>query len=259
MQNSRKKSVSLTVIIATKNEASNIEECIASVQFADEILILDSGSIDNTVDKAKAAGATVHSTDWPGYGLQQLRGIGLSTGDWVLSLDADERISAELKEEILGAISNPVAQGYRLPRRSSFCGQFICASGWVPDYTLRLVRRELAGFTDHFLHAHMTVRGSRADLHQPIIHYSYRSLDDVLEKLNRYSHGASLDLVNQGVSSGLTKAVAKGLWAFLRTYIMRAGFMDGQMGLVLAIFNAETTYYKYLRVSFSTAKHLKSK
>lgn len=244
------KTASLTVIIATKNEALNIEECISSVQFANEILVLDSGSSDYTVATAKAAGATVHSTDWPGYGLQQLRGIELSSSDWVLSLDADERISPELKDEILHAISHPRADGYRLPRRSSFCGQFIRASGWVPDYTLRLVRREVAGFTDHFLHAHMTVRGSHTDLLSPIIHYSYRNLNDVLEKLNRYSRGASIDLASQGVRSGLMKAILKGLWAFFRTYILRAGFLDGRMGLILAIFNAETTYYKYLRLYF---------
>jgi glycosyltransferase involved in cell wall biosynthesis len=252
MREPRTKSASLTVIIATKNEAINIEECISSVKFADEILVLDSGSSDNTVAKAKAAGAIVHNTDWPGYGLQQLRGIELSSSDWVLSLDADERISAELKDEILNAIYCPRADGYRLPRRSSFCGQFIRASGWVPDYTLRLARREFAGFTQHFLHAHMTVRGSQADLKTPIVHYSYRDLDDVLEKLNRYSRGASIDLVNRDVRSGLAKAIFKALWAFFRTYILRAGFLDGRIGLILAIFNAETTYYKYLRIFLSS-------
>jgi glycosyltransferase involved in cell wall biosynthesis len=248
MHEPRTSTASLTVIIATKNEALNIEECISSVRFADEILVLDSGSSDDTVAKAKAAGATVHSTDWPGYGLQQMRGIGMSRSDWVLSLDADERISEELQDEILDAISRPQADGYRLPRRSSFCGQFIRAGGWTPDYTLRLAKRKFAGFTDHFLHAHMTVRGSQADLLNPIIHYSYRDLNDVLEKLDRYSRGASIDLANQGVSSGLMKAILKGLWAFFRTYILRAGFLDGRMGLILAIFNAETTYYKYLRL-----------
>ena len=255
MHEPREKTASLTVIIVTKNEAENIEECLSSVQFADEILVLDSGSSDDTVVKAKAAGATVHCTDWPGYGLQQLRGIELSNSSWILSLDADERISIELKNEILTAISSPCADGYRLPRRSSFCGQFMRASGWVPDYTLRLAKKELAGFTDHFLHAHMTVRGSQADLVTPIIHFSYRNLDDVLEKLNRYSRGASIDLANQRVNSGLMKAILKGLWAFFRTYLLRAGFLDGRMGLILAIFNAETTYYKYLRLSLYNKVH----
>ena len=248
MQNPSRTKATLSVIIVAKNESQNIADCIGSVPFASEILVLDSGSEDDTVAQATAAGAIVHSTDWPGYGLQQIRGIELATGDWVLSLDADERVSAELASELLDAISNPRADGYRLPRSSSFCGQFIRAGGWVPDYTLRLVRKDAAGFTDHFLHAHMTVNGTRADLVNPIIHYSYRNIDDILDKLNRYSRGGALDLLNQGVTSGLSKALLKGSWAFFRSYFLRRGFLDGQMGLVLAVFNAETTYYKYLRL-----------
>lgn len=255
MQNPSRKKTTLSVIIVVKNESQNIADCIGSVPFASEILVLDSGSTDDTVAQATAAGATVHSTDWPGYGLQQLRGIEMATGDWVLSLDADERVSAELAAELQKAILTPWADGYRLPRSSSFCGQFIRASGWVPDYTLRLVKRKAAGFTDHFLHAHMTVKGVRADLTHPIIHYSYRNIDDVLEKLNRYSRGSAVDLLNQGVTSGLSKALLKGFWAFFRSYFLRRGFLDGQMGLILAIFNAETTYYKYLRLHLCAGFH----
>ena len=247
-------SVSLSVIIAAKNEALNISDCIASVKFATEILVLDSGSTDATAALASAAGAVVHATDWPGYGPQQARGIALASSDWVLSLDADERVTPELRAEIIEAINAPHIDGYRLPRTSSFCGQFITAGGGTPDYTLRLVRRDKAGFTDHFLHAHMTVAGQRADLRSPLVHYSYRTLDDVLEKLNRYSRGAAIDAAAQGKSSGLFKALAKGFWAFFRTYVLRAGFLDGKMGLVLAIFNGETTYYKYLRLSLMRAQ-----
>jgi glycosyltransferase involved in cell wall biosynthesis len=245
----------LSVIIAAKNEALNLADCIASVRFASEILVLDSGSADATASIAQEAGATVHQTDWPGYGAQQLRGIGLATCEWVLSLDADERITPTLQAEILAAISQPTADGYRLPRSSSFCGQFMKAGGWTPDYTLRLVRRSKAGFTKHFLHAHMTVDGKTFDLKNPIIHYSYRNLDDVLEKLNRYSRGAALDAAAQGASSGLGKALLKGFWAFFRTYVLRAGFRDGRMGLVLALFNGQTTYYKYLRLYLNANAH----
>ena len=171
--------INLSVIIATKNEAENIADCIASVKFATEIIVLDSGSTDSTASIAQKAGAIVHHTDWLGYGAQQLRGIGLATCDWVLSLDADERITPALQEEIKAAVQQTHAQGYRLPRSSSFCGQFMKAGGWTPDYTLRLARRSKAGFTDHFLHAHMTVQGVTADLRQPIVHYSYRTLSIV--------------------------------------------------------------------------------
>jgi glycosyltransferase involved in cell wall biosynthesis len=238
----------LSVIIAARNEAHQIADCVRSVAFADEVIVLDSNSTDGTADAARAAGATVHVTDWPGYGRQQQRGISLATGDWVLSLDADERISEELAREIGAAIAQPSADGYRLPRHSSFCGQFMDHCGWRPDYTLRLVKRERAGFTDHFLHAHMTVDGRRADLRSPIIHYSYRDLDDVLEKLSRYSRGAAIDARDHGQRGSLARALASGFWAFLRTYLLRQGFRDGRMGFVLALYNAQTSYYKYLRL-----------
>lgn len=238
----------LSIIIAAKNEAHNIGDCVRSAAFADEVIVLDSGSTDATADTARAAGAKVIATDWPGYGPQQSRGIHLAKSDWVLSLDADERISPALQSEILQAIANPRADGYRLPRLSSLCGVFIHHGGWRPDYTLRLVKREKAGFTHHFLHAHMTVDGTKADLNESLIHYSYRDLDDVLEKLNRYASGNAKDLDAKGVQGSMRKAITHGLWAFVRTWIFRAGFLDGRHGFMLAVYNAESTYYKYLKL-----------
>ncbi len=238
----------MSVIIAARDEAHQIESCIRTVAFADEVLVLDSGSQDGTVALARQAGAVVHQTDWPGFGLQKRRGIALAHSDWVLVIDADERVDAALRQEITFAIQSGAADGYRLPRRSSLCGTFIEHGGWRPDYTLRLVRRTLAGFSDHAVHEHMTNAGRTADLRTPLIHYSYRDLDDVLVKLDRYSRAGALDLAARGESAGLAKAIGKGLWAFVRTYLLRQGFRDGRMGLVLAIYNAQTTYYKYLRL-----------
>ncbi len=242
------KKVTLSVIVAAKNEADRIQACVESAAFADEVLVLDSGSVDDTVAIARAAGATVHSTDWPGYGPQQQRGIDLAQSDWILSLDADEIITDALRSEILDAIAHGKFDGFRLPRHSSFCGVFIEHSGWRPDFTLRLVRKPLAGFTSHFLHAHMTVSGTTGQLQEPIVHYSYRNLDDVLEKLSRYSRGAALDLHNRGGTSSMAKALGKGMWSFIRSYILKQGFRDGRIGLALAIYNSHTTYYKYLRL-----------
>lgn len=250
---------SLTVIIAAKNEGHQIRECVDSVSFADEILVLDSASTDDTAEQARSAGAIVHLTDWPGYGPQQQRGIELARNDWVLSLDADERVTSALQQEIRSTLSNAKLNGYRIPRHSSFCGTFIEHSGWRPDYTLRLARRQHAGFTDHFLHAHMTVDGSVGQLKNPIIHYSYINMDDVLEKLNRYSKGASLDLQTRGGTSTLWKAILKGFWSFIRTYFLKQGFRDGRIGLVLAIYNSQTTYYKYLRLWMHSQMNLKSR
>jgi glycosyltransferase involved in cell wall biosynthesis len=189
-------------------------------------------------------------TDWPGYGPQVARGFAMATSDWVLSLDADERITAALKDEIVQAIRQPGFDGYRIPRLSEFCGRFIAHSGWRPDRTLRLGRRATAGFTDHFLHAHMTVAGPIGELQHDLIHFSYPDMHDVLEKLDRYSTGHARDLLSSGQSASVGKAVMHGLFAFVRTYLLRRGFLDGQHGLMLAIYNAEYTYYKYIKLMF---------
>lgn len=238
----------LTVVIVAKNEARNIAECVASASFADEVLVLDSRSTDTTVALAEQAGARVIQTDWPGYGPQIARGFSMAQCDWVLSLDADERISPRLREEVLATIATPAHAGYRIPRISEFCGRFIRHSGWRPDFTLRLGRRELSGFTDHFLHAHMTVQGSVGDLTESLIHYSYPDLHDVLEKLDRYSSGHARDMLSRGKQGSLTKALVHGWFAFFRTYVLRLGFLDGRHGVMLAIYNAEYTYYKYLKL-----------
>ena len=241
---------SLTVVIVAKNEARNIAECVASAAFADQVVVLDSGSTDRTATLAAQAGARVVQTDWPGYGPQVARGFRMAATDWVLSLDADERIGPALREEILAAMRSNAFDGYRIPRLSEFCGRFIRHSGWRPDHTLRLGRRELAGFTDHFLHAHMTLDGRVGDLNESLVHYSYPDLHDVLEKLDRYSTGHARDLLAAGQSGSVGKAVVRGVFAFIRSYVLRLGFLDGQHGLMLAIYNAEYTYYKYLKLKF---------
>jgi glycosyltransferase involved in cell wall biosynthesis len=239
---------SLSVVIVAKNEERNIAECVASAAFADEVLVLDSNSSDSTVALATAAGARVVKTDWPGYGPQVARGISMADCEWVLSLDADERITPALKVEILAAIRAGAHDGYRIPRLSEFCGKFIRHSGWRPDHTLRLGRREKSGFTDHFLHAHMTVNGTVGELKTSLIHFSYPNLHDVLEKLDRYSTGHARDMRARGKTGGVGKGIVHGLFAFVRTYVFRLGFLDGQHGLMLAIYNAEYTYYKYLKL-----------
>ena len=238
----------LSVIIVAKNEAHNIVDCVNSCSFANEIIVLDSGSTDGTPDLARQSGAKVIETDWPGFGIQKQRALSHASCDWVLSIDADERVSTALQHEILSVLQNPQFDGYQIPRLSSFCGTFIQHSGWRPDYTLRLAQKRLAGFTDHQVHEHMTVAGAQSRLKESLVHYSYRNLNDVLEKLNRYSSAGALDLQHRNKSeSGLIQALTHGFWAFIRTYFLRAGFMDGAVGLMLAIYNAECTYYKYLK------------
>ena len=238
----------LSIIIVARNEALNIVDCVRSARFADEVIVLDSGSTDGTADLARREGATVVETDWPGYGPQNNRGIDMARGDWFFSLDADERITPELATEIRSAINGDAADGYRVPRTSMFCGRFMNHGGWRPDYTWRLARRGKARFTGHFLHAHLQVTGPTGTLRQPIVHYSYRSMEVVLEKLNRYSSASARDMTAGGRQGSLGRAIGHGLWAFFRTYVLRLGFLDGRWGFMLAVSNAEGTYYRYVKL-----------
>ena len=238
----------LSIIIVAKNEEQNISECVRSARFADEVIVLDSGSTDRTVELARAAGAQVVQADWPGYGPQNNRGIDRATGDWFFILDADERISEALAREIRQAIEGDAFDCYRVPRISMFAGRFMHHGGWRPDYTWRLARRGHGRFTEHFLHAHMQVQGRRGTLRESIVHYSYRSMEAVLEKLDRYSSGGARDMAERNRKGSLGKAIAHGGWAFLRSYVLQRGFLDGRFGFMLAVFNAETTYYRYVKL-----------
>lgn len=237
------------MIVITKNEAHNIESCLQSLDFADEIVLLDSGSTDATVDKAKSLGATVHlNDDWQGFGVQKNRALGLATGHWVLSIDADERVSSELGAEIVAAIRSPKFDVYRLPRLSSYCGQYMRHSGWYPDLTARLFKRGMAQFSNDLVHEKLLTSRPLGQLGGYLLHQSFTSFEAVLDKANRYSTAGAQIAFAQGKKASLWKALAHGLWAFFRTYILRLGFLDGRMGLVLAISNAEGTYYRYLKL-----------
>ena len=240
----------LSVIIITKNEALNIRACVDSVRFANQLIIVDSGSTDGTVALAHDLGAEViETTDWPGFGPQKNRALAAAQGEWVLSLDADERIPETLRDEILLAIKSPHHDAYAVPRLSSFCGQFIRHSGWYPDYVVRLWRRGAATFSDNLVHERVLVqRGSTGQLTTPIIHYSYRTDSDFLRKLEHYSELGAQQAFNDGKRATLRKALLHSLSAFLRSFVFKRGFLDGRSGLVVALCAAQTTYHKYFKL-----------
>ncbi len=240
--------MTLSVIIIAKNEEQMIRDCLQSVSWADEIIVVDSGSNDNTVGICKKLGAQVHVMDWPGFGPQKNRALNLATGDWVLSLDADERVSPELHSEIQSAIANSGgAVAFRMPRSSSYCGRIMHHSGWWPDYVTRLFKRGRARFSDDPVHERVIVEGTTATLEQSLLHTAYRNLEQVLQKLNDYSTTGASMLYQQQRKTTLGIAVFHGLWTFARTYFLRAGFLDGREGFMLAVSNAEGAYYRYLK------------
>lgn len=239
----------LSVIIITKNESANIRACLESVAWADEIVVVDSASTDGTLEIAREFTPQVHvHADWPGFGAQKNRALDYASKDWVLSLDADERVTPELRAEIEAVLLDARADGYEIPRLSSFCGRFMRHSGWHPDYVLRLFRRGKARFSDALVHESVQLQGSKARLRQPLLHYSYRDFEDVLSKLNSYSSAAAAMLERRGKKGSLAQAVLHGVWAFIRTYLLRAGFLDGREGFMLAVMNAENSYYRYIKL-----------
>jgi glycosyltransferase involved in cell wall biosynthesis len=240
---------SLSVIVITKNEAHNIGACLQSVLFADQLVVLDSGSRDGTLDIARTMGAEVgEDHDWQGFGVQKNRALALARGDWVLSIDADERVTPDLRAEIMAALTAPAFDAYSFPRLSSYCGQYMRHSGWYPDRVTRLFKRNLAQFSSELVHEKIITNSQVGQLASPLLHESFTSFEAVLDKANRYSSAGAQMLFARGKTASPVKALAHGAWAFIRTYILRRGFLDGRMGLVLAISNAEGTYYRYLKL-----------
>lgn len=238
----------LSVIIITKNETLNIRECLESVKWADEIIVVDSGSSDNTVAICREFTPHVYVHDWPGFGAQKNRALDYATRDWVLSLDADERITPELRVEIEQAMLDGVQAGYCIPRLSQFCGKFIHYSGWYPDFVLRLFKRDVARFSDSLVHEKVLMKGNTAKLKNPILHYSYFTVEDVERKVEHYSAAAAQQMKQSGKRSNLLSASISGGWAFVRTYILRLGMLDGSAGWHIACMNARTTYLKYRKL-----------
>lgn len=241
----------LSVIIIARNEAGRIGRMLDSVRWADEIILVDGGSTDTTVAQAIARGAAVHvHGDWIGFGPQRNRALAYATGEWVLALDCDEWISAELQDEILATIGSPSCDAYRIPRASFLCGQLVRHSGWWPDYVTRLFKRGSARFTDDIVHERLSHIGPVGTLRSPIMHETHRSIDEALAKMNRYSTEGALIALERGRRGGVVVGVVRGTWMFLRTFLLRRGFLDGRAGFVVSVLNAEATFWRYVKVRY---------
>jgi glycosyltransferase involved in cell wall biosynthesis len=241
----------LSVILITRNEEANLADCLASLEgISEQIVVVDTNSTDLTLQIAKNHGAMIaQPADWPGFGPQKNRALELATGEWVLSLDADERLTPALRSEILTAINHPAqVDCFAIPRLSWYCGRFIRHSGWSPDYVDRLFKRGTARFSDDLVHERLIPNGQVAKLENPMLHFSFMNYSQVLEKLDRYSTASAEQAFSKGKKSSPLKAVLHGIWAFIRTYFIRLGFLDGPQGFALAISNGHGTYYRYMKL-----------
>lgn len=229
----------LSITIITKNEEPNIERCINSVRWADEVIVVDADSTDRTVEIAQRLNATVIIKKWEGFAKQKEFAMQSAQHDWVFSIDADEEVTSELKEEILATIARPDAlNGYEIPRKSFFLGKFIRYGGWYPDYQQRLFRRNKTTMNHRPVHEGFSAEGPIGRCSSDLNHYTYASLHQYLEKMNDYS---SLDVVNR-LSNGRTvrwyNFILNPLAVFFRMYVSLRGYRDGFHGLLVAYYSA---------------------
>lgn len=239
----------LSVAIIAMNEAHRIGRCLRSVAFADEIVLVDSGSSDATVSIAREHGACVIETaDWPGFGPQKNRALAACRGRWVFSIDADEEVTPALRASIEAAVAAPSSQGgvngYWIRRSSSWCGRTVRFGDWRNDRVLRLFRREAARFSDDLVHERVECAPPLATLTGVLLHDSVDSKADALEKMHRYARLGADKLRARG-RGGLAAAWLHGAWTFVRGYLLRLGFLDGRAGLAIAVLNARGTWLRY--------------
>jgi glycosyltransferase involved in cell wall biosynthesis len=237
----------LSVVIITLNEEANIAACLDSVAFCDERIVVDGGSTDATAAIAAAGGARVVARPFDGFGAQKNHAASLATGDWILSIDADERVSTELAGAIKEAITGADHDGYEVSRLSYFCGRPMRHSGWFPDYVLRLFRRGRGQFTDDLVHERVICPGRVGRLAGTLHHHSVARLEQALSRVDRYSTAGAAMIVASGRRVSFASGITHGLWSFLRAYVLRLGFLDGREGFLLAVANAEGTYYRYMK------------
>jgi glycosyltransferase involved in cell wall biosynthesis len=240
----------VSCILIVKNEERNIAECLSGLAWADEIVIVDSGSSDLTAEICASYQHVVfRESPWKGFGPQKNTALDLATGEWVFSIDADERVTPELEQEIRRIIQNPYYNAYRVKRKNFYRGVWIRHCGWWPDEVLRLFRRGTARFNDRIVHESVQYEGKVGILHAPLEHHSYGSASDCLFRVDSYSALGAQQLHKNGEKAGLLKIAAKTLFMFFRIYILKRGFLDGRAGLLVAFSTAEVTFYKYVKLA----------
>jgi glycosyltransferase involved in cell wall biosynthesis len=238
----------LTACIITYNEADRIEACLRSVSFCDEIIVVDSHSTDATRQIASSLGARVIERDWPGYRSQKQFAIEMASHDWVLCLDADERVTSELRQQIeaLRARDFPEQAGWSVPRITDYFGRFLRHGNTYPDRLIRLFDRRRGGWIGEEIHENTRVNGSVARLSGHLEHFSYRSLADHHNRMALYADLMARALYARGKRCGLGKVLFNPQWRFFRGYVLRLGFLDGWRGLVFHLVEANYVRRKYL-------------
>jgi glycosyltransferase involved in cell wall biosynthesis len=243
----------LTVTVITRNEAANIAAALESVTWADEIVVVDAHSTDETVAIARRFTDRVVARTWNGYIDQKNHAAGLANHDWILSLDADERATPALQKEIRAVLAgDPTALGYRIPRVSHYLGRWIRTTDWYPDYQLRLYDRRDGRWAGRHVHESVEVGGRVGRLQSNLQHFPYRDIAHHIQTIDRYTTLAARQMAERGCRAGLLDIVARPPLAFLRNYVVRGGFRDAGPGLVVSLLNSYYVMLKFAKLWEST-------
>lgn len=240
---------SITALILTYNEEENIKECLESVKWVDEIVVIDSYSLDLTVNIAREYTSQVYQRQFDDFSAQRNFGLAKATSEWVLVVDADERVTSELKKEIRQNLSNNSDEykGYRIPRKNYFLGKWIKYCGWYPDYVLRLFKKGANRYSG-MVHEEIRIKGKVAKLENAFIHYTYRDLEHYLNKINHYTTLDARGKCLAGKSKGLAYIILRPILEFIKKYLFKKGFLLGKQGLILSILSAYYQFLKYIKL-----------
>jgi glycosyltransferase involved in cell wall biosynthesis len=239
----------LSVTVITRNEARNIAAALTSVAWADELIVVDAESTDDTVAIARTFTDRVVVRSWPGYIDQKNHAAALASHDWILSLDADERVTPTLASDIQTALKDaPASAAFRMPRVAWHLGRWMRTTDWYPDIKPRLYDRQKARWTGQYVHETLTVDGAIANLRGELQHFPYQDIADHLETINRYTTAAARQMHESGERAGLAQCVAHPPLAFLRNYVARGGFRDGVPGFVVSSMNAYYVFLKFAKL-----------
>ena len=232
--------ISLSIVIITFNSEKYLERVLHSCEFANEVVLVDSGSNDNTIAIAQRfSNVTIIQQPWLGFGLQKQKGVDLAQHDWVFVLDSDEIIPQELQNEITSTCQAPLFKGYFVPRINYFFGMPIKRMGLYPDATLRLFDRKSARFSESAVHEKVILNGESAPLQSPMLHYAYDTIEQFITKQNRYS--------SLGAKHNFFKALLNPTWTFFKLFILKGGILEGWRGYIIAKLYAQYTFWKYIK------------
>jgi len=241
----------ISATIITKNEEKNIDRCLASLFWADEIIVVDSGSTDKTLKICEKYQTCIIETDWLGFGKTKQLAVNNAKYDWIFSIDADEEVSPRLAEKIKDLKLNKFDyhSGFKIKRESFYLGKKIRFSGWQNDNPLRLFNKNFGSFNDREVHEMVVMNEqSLAFISEPIIHYPYESLFHHVNKINHYTDLTSINYSKKGKKSSIAFSLLSSFYKFFKTYIIRLGFLDGKEGFVLSIMSSYSNLLKYLKL-----------